>query len=82
MLLSAQPSLYQFSNNSAVLRFDPTIGEDMFAVFQMKGPRIKNIAEVNDVVENVHLYNMFCTILRISSAPNNGTLELATMVIL
>jgi hypothetical protein len=53
----------------------------MFAVFQMKGPRIKNSAEVNNAVDNVHLYNMFCKLLRINSAPNNGTFDLATQVV-
>ena len=63
-------------------RFDPTLGEDMWAVLQMKGPRINAKAHLHSVVENVHLYNMFCSLLRIRPAPNNGTQDLAKQVIL
>ena len=64
-----------------LLRFDPTIGEDMHAVLQMKGPRINNSAVLDDVVENVNLYNMFCRILNISPAPNNGSFLFAQLVL-
>jgi hypothetical protein len=63
-------------------RFDPTVGEDMWAVLQMKGPRINAKAHLHTVVENVHLYNMFCSLLRITPAPNNGTQHLAQQVVL
>ena len=40
------------SDCTALFRFDPTIGQDMLAVLQMKGPRINNNASLNDVVDN------------------------------
>jgi hypothetical protein len=54
----------------------------MLAVLQMKGPRINNNASLNDVVDNVHLYNMFCKLLTIKPAPNNGTMQFAHRVLL
>lgn len=63
-------------------RFDPTVGEDMWAVLQMKGPRINSKAHLHTVVDNVHLYNMFCSLLSITPAPNNGTQDLAKQVVL
>ena len=66
----------------APFRFDPTIGQDMLAVLQMKGPRINNNASLNDVVDNVHLYNMFCKMLKIKPAANNGTMQFAHEVLI
>jgi hypothetical protein len=53
----------------------------MHAVLQMKGPRINSSAVLDDVVENVNLYNMFCKILKISPAANNGSFSFAQSVL-
>lgn len=53
----------------------------MHAVLLMKGPRINNEAVLDNVVDNVHLYNMFCKMLSVIPAPNNGTMQLAQKVI-
>ena len=70
------------SDCTALFRFDPTIGQDMLAVLQMKGPRINNNASLNDVIDNVHLYNMFCKLLKIEPASNNGTMQFAHRVLI
>jgi hypothetical protein len=55
----------------------------MHAILQMKGPRIDSSAVLTDAVDNVNLYPMFCALLRINPAPNNGsTLALAEKVLL
>jgi hypothetical protein len=54
----------------------------MLAVFQMKGPRFNSLTQLEDPVDNIHLYNMFCKILKITPAPNNGTMSLANKIIL
>ena len=46
----------------------------MHAVLLMKGPRINNSAALTEPVDNVNLYPMFCSLLKITCAPNNGTL--------
>jgi hypothetical protein len=53
----------------------------MHAVLLMKGPRINNEAVLDNVVDNVHLYNMFCKMLSVIPAPNNGTMQFAQKVI-
>ncbi len=62
-------------------RFDPTVGDDMHAILQMKGPRINNNAVIENVVDNVNLYNMFCMILKIKPASNNGSMHFAHKVV-
>ena len=46
----------------------------MHAVLLMKGPRINNSAVLTEPLDNVNLYPMFCSLLKITCAPNNGTL--------
>ena len=46
----------------------------MHAVLLMKGPRINNSAVMTEPVDNVNLYPMFCSLLKITCAPNNGTM--------
>jgi hypothetical protein len=65
----------------SICRFDPVIGNDMHAVLQLKGPRINNKAVLDNVVDNVHLYNMFCMLLNIVPASNNGSKQFAEQVL-
>ena len=46
----------------------------MHAVLLMKGPRINNSAVMTEPVDNVNLYPMFCSLLKITCAANNGTM--------
>jgi hypothetical protein len=54
----------------------------MFALLQMKGPRINSSVQFDDVFENVNMYNIFCAILKITPAPNNGSMTIANKVVL
>ena len=59
--------------------YDPA-NRDMHGIFYAMGPRINRGVETPSF-ENVDLYNIICTILKIDPAPNDGNQEVPGMVL-
>jgi len=52
--------------------FDPDY-QDMNAIFYAKGPAFKKGVQL-PVIQNIHLYELMCAVLKIDPAPNDGNL--------
>jgi predicted AlkP superfamily pyrophosphatase or phosphodiesterase len=59
--------------------YDPAF-ESMHGVFIAHGPAFKS-GVVVDAVENIHLYHLFCAVLALSPAPNDGDDRLVKTVL-
>lgn len=51
--------------------YDPALAS-MQATLIVHGPAFRNDGAVIDPVENIHLYNLFCALLHLKPAPNDG----------
>lgn len=80
VVLSADPGWFIISRDFLQVRklildrgghgYDPA-APNMGALFLASGPAFKRGQEIGEV-ENIHLYNLLCAVLRLKPAPNDG----------
>ena len=59
--------------------FDPDY-QEMNAIFYAKGPAFKKGVQLS-VVQNIHLYELMCSILKINPAPNDGNINVTKPIL-